>query len=238
MTDRIARLITRARFLVCDDPGMAIDAVLFDLDGTLIDSGPVIVRRLRTALRRAGLTDLTEQVYRLVGPPLETGLRDVLGLSPRQVVAVAGDYRRLVREGSPTDYPIFDGIPEMLVAVAADHVLAVATSKPEADAVQIVARSGLGDHFAAVVGAPRPGLRADKDVVIRRAVIELGIDPGHAVMVGDSTYDMRGAIAAGVVPIGVAWGYTRPAELVAAGAVTVADTPAGLVQVLAQRTLR
>lgn len=104
----------------------------------------------------------------------------------------------------------------------------VATSKPHVYARLIVERLGLARYFRAVYGPELSGLRDEKADLIAHLMSEEGIDPCSAVMVGDRSHDMAGAAANGVTGIGVTWGYGTGAELLAAGASHLVDTPAEL----------
>ena len=109
-------------------------------------------------------------------------------------------------------------------------VLSLATAKPEETAVRILEHFGLADRFAVLAGATYEPGRRTKDEVITHALHELGIEPGaHVVMVGDRDHDVHGAAVHGIDTIGVLWGYGGAAELTAAGAWSLAATPADVV---------
>ena len=167
----------------------------------------------------------------VVGPPFELGL-PLIGVPGDQLWAVIDRYRVHYEGGGLFDCTVYDGIAEMLDALAAaGMVLSLATAKPEETAVRILEHFGLADRFAVLAGATYEPGRRTKDEVITHALRELGIEPGaHVVMVGDRDHDVHGAAVHGIDTIGVLWGYGGAAELTAAGAWTLADTPADVVR--------
>ncbi len=188
--------------------------VLLDLDGTLVDSASLITTHLAAAIRTAtGMERTPAELLPLVGPPFETALPG-LGLSPDETARTITAYRGSYDRAAPTGTPLYPRIPELLDRIAG-HRLAVATSKPEPIAREIVAGVGLADRFALVGGADQRGGRPSKAAVVRSVLDRLALDPAReaVVMVGDRHHDVDGAAAHGVPTIGVAWVYAQPGEL-------------------------
>ena len=207
---------------------------LVDLDGTITDSFPAITGSLKRALRDLALAVPPDEALRaVVGPPFELGL-PLVGVPGDQLWAVIDRYRVHYEGGGLYDCAVYDGIPEMLDALAeAGMVLSLATAKPEETAVRIIEHFGLADHFAVLAGATYEPGRRTKDEVIGHALHELGIEPGaHVVMVGDRDHDVHGAAVHGIDTIGVLWGYGGVAELTAAGAWRLAATPNDIVHLV------
>ena len=208
--------------------------VLLDLDGTLSHSEPSIAASLRHALERVQLPVPADAVIRTaIGPPFELGL-PAIGVPDEHVVSVIGHYRDHYEAGGLFDTEPFEGIEAALDAfLDAGLVLAVATAKPEVSALRIVEHFGWTDRFAVIAGATLDDERRTKAAVITSCLSRLGIEPGaHAVMVGDREHDVHGAIENGIDCIGVAWGYGSLEELVLAGAIEVASSPADLVSLV------
>jgi phosphoglycolate phosphatase len=208
-------------------PGPVSRLVLFDLDGTLVDSSPGIWASVRVAAAALRLPEPTpEQLTALVGPPLQDGFAHVLGVPDVDVPAAVAAYRSHYSAGALLDVTVYAGIPELLAALRADGAtLAVATSKPEPFAVRVLAHTGLLPCFASVHGATLDGAVRHKDQVVAAALAAHpdGRDP---VLVGDREHDVRGAAVHGLPCIGAGWGPAPIGELESAGAAVVAASPA------------
>ena len=205
--------------------------ILFDLDGTLVDSAALITHHLAGALRAVGV-EVPEPagLMSLVGPPFETAL-PAIGLTAEQTTAAIRHYRGTYDAVAAEQSVLYPGIPALLDQLgAAGMQLAVATAKPERTADRILTGLGLADRFVLIGGADPAAGRVGKGPVIASVLARLELDPAlcPVVMVGDRSHDVEGAIANGVPAIGVGWGYADPGELAAAQLV-VADLDALLV---------
>jgi phosphoglycolate phosphatase len=208
--------------------------VLFDLDGTLVDSTPGIWASVRHAAGHLGLPEPTpEQLRAMVGPPLQDGFGAVFGLPPEEVVRAVTAYRAHYAAGAVLDVTVHAGIPQLLATLRADGaVLAVATSKPAVFAERVLDHVGLAAMFAGVHGATLDGAVRHKDQVVGAA---LAAHPQgrRPVLVGDRAQDVLGAAAHGLPCIGAGWGPAPAGELVAAGAALVVAMPAEVPAALA-----
>jgi phosphoglycolate phosphatase len=206
--------------------GLACRLVLFDLDGTLVDSTPGIRSSVRAAAATLGLPEPTpEQLRGMVGPPLQDGFALVLGVPPDDVPRAVAAYRAHYSAGALLDATVYPGVPELVAAlVGAGATLAVATSKPEPFAVRLLAHVGLLPSFASVHGATLDGAVRHKDQVVA-AALAAHPDGVRPVLVGDRAHDVLGAAAHGLPCIGAGWGPAPPGELADAGAALVAATP-------------
>jgi phosphoglycolate phosphatase len=207
--------------------------VLFDLDGTLVDSARGIHASVRAAAAVLGLPEPTPgQLRAMVGPPLQDGFAVVFGLVGADVVRAVDAYRAHYAAGAMLDAPAYPGIPGLLARLRADGaVLAVATSKPVDFAVRILEHVGLLGEFASVHGATLDGSVRHKDQVVAAALARHP-DGREPVLVGDRAQDVLGAAAHGVPCIGAGWGPAEDGELAAAGAAAIAAAPWDVVAML------
>ena len=213
---------------------MGWDVLLFDLDGTLTDSGPGIMHAAETALGSFGITGLSEQALRqCVGPPLVESFAVYL---PQADVETAIDrFRAYYRETGWLENEPYPGVRECLQALqGAGKRMYVATSKLETMARQVLAHFDLLQYFAGVCGGSAEDPEAGKKVnVVRRVLRENGTDDlSRAVLSGDREYDILGGHQAGVQTVGVLYGYGSREELEKAGADALAETPEALLALL------
>ncbi|QTX03420.1 HAD hydrolase-like protein [Agromyces archimandritae] len=207
-------------------PGRAWSVVLFDLDGTIVDSAAGIVESLAHTFEAMGAAVPSEEILRsYVGPPLLEALRMQGGFTDVDAWNALSIYRDHYGEVA-MHAPAFAGLPELLGALAdAGIPLAVATSKPEPMARRILEHLGLASRFAVIAGASEDETRSTKADIVSDALARLRaakVDTSRPVMVGDRGYDVVGASANEVPTILVAWGYGSPIE--AHDAIAVADT--------------
>ena len=206
--------------------------ILFDLDGTLTDSGEGIINCAWLALKHFGLPLPDKQTMRVfVGPPLrDSFLR--FGVPEEGVETAIEIYRsRYVPTGMFENTP-YPGIKSMLAALKAQgHQLFVATSKPEGMATAILEKFQLAPYFDLICGASLDDTRDSKDKVIAYLLEKTG-GKDEYIMVGDTAYDVEGAAVNGIPTIGVAWGYGKVEDMEAAGAKAIAHSPAELLQML------
>jgi phosphoglycolate phosphatase len=210
---------------------------VFDCDGTLVDGQHDIIAAMDAAFSSLGLTPPPRgATRRIVGLSLPQAMRRLLPEGePELITALVETYKaayRLARvEGRLTE-PLFDGIPALLDALRADGWdLAVATGKSDRGLHHCLAAHGLLDHFVSLQTADRHPSKPHP-AMLQAALADALALPEDSVMIGDTSFDMAMARAAGVRAIGVAWGYHSPAELLAAGADSVATSPAHLQEIL------
>lgn len=205
--------------------------ILFDLDGTLTDSGIGIIKCAKLTLAHYGLPIPDDQTMRsFVGPPLRLSFRK-FGVSDDKIAEAISIYRnRYTVIGMFENFP-YPGIAELLEQLKAQgHRLFVATSKPEHMAITILEHFGLAQYFDRICGAASDDTRSKKEEVIAYLLEKEG-NPCDTIMVGDTIYDIDGAKANHMEAIGVAWGYGNVAEMKNAGA-QIADTPEELLSLL------
>ena len=206
--------------------------ILFDLDGTLTDSGEGILNCVELALRHFDLPVPDRQALRVfVGPPLhETFLK--FGVTAQQVeeaVAVFRSRYTTVGKFENTPYP---GVHDLLgVLKDAGHTLLIATSKPENMAIEILEKFDLAKYFHRICGATLDRSRISKEDVIAY-LLDLNGTADNMVMVGDTAFDVLGAAAHGISTIGVSWGYGSVEEMQNAGAKAIAHSMDELLSLL------
>lgn len=210
--------------------------LVFDLDGTLIDSSKGILGTLRHTFDVMGFP-LLPDMEKFIGPPLEWAFQTFLGVDEQTALDATKVYRREYAVTGVLGVEVYEGIPDMLATLQkAGHSLHVATSKPEPFALRIFENIGLKPYFTHICGAGLDGTRATKAAVLAELFCRGGVtEPNentlsHWRMVGDRIYDVEGAAAFGLQTIGVTWGFGKPEEF--AKAVAVVDSPAALVALL------
>lgn len=193
--------------------------VLFDFDGTIADTSRAVFISARKTLHARGLTDdEIGDLGRMVGPPLRESFHDFWGFTREESEVLCEEYRAFFNELTAEDYPVFDGMRELLDELRArDRRMAVATSRMEDKAREMLVELGL-DQFEFVVGMNPPEGRCVKADSIRDALALLGARPDESVMVGDRRHDVEGAHEQGVPCIGIYAGAAVPGEHEEAGA--------------------
>lgn len=209
--------------------------VLFDLDGTLTDPREGIVHCLKHALLGLGHNCPSDlELARFIGPPLHETFEVLLQhTDPRQINAAVDLYRQRFSSKGMLENTVYPGIHAALTTLQnRGALLFVATSKPRVFAERIVEYFGLQKYFRTVYGSELDGTRSHKSHLIAHVLKAESLSPDSTVMVGDRAYDILGAKAQGVFPVGVLWGYGSYDELVAAGATTLCEQPEALDNIL------
>ena len=207
-------------------------SILFDLDGTLTDSGEGIINCAELALRHYGLPIPSKDVMRtFIGPPLrDTFIK--FGVPADKAEEAIEIYRsRYIPIGKYENHP-YPGIREMLKQLQAQgHKLYVATSKPEGMSADILEHFDLAKYFTRICGATLDASRSSKSAVIAYLLEQCG-DVSEFVMVGDTHFDILGAQAHGMPAIGVSWGYGKVEDMEQAGAAAIAHSTQELFDLL------
>ena len=213
---------------------MGWDVILFDLDGTLTDSGPGIMHAAQYALDAFGVhVEDAQTLSFFVGPPLVESF--ALYFPTEQVPAAIEQFRKYYRQTGWLENEPYPGIDDCLkTLVGHGKELFIATSKLEEVARRVLTHFDLMQYFTDVCGGQLDDPEAGKKVnVARRALRSAGCPDGAgAVLVGDRNYDVLGGHAAGVQTVGVLYGYGSREELTSAGADLLAETPEELKTIL------
>ncbi|MCG7391296.1 HAD-IA family hydrolase [Microvirga sp. ACRRW] len=211
--------------------------VLFDVDGTLVDSQNIIAASIRGAYQAYDMEPPSrERSLSIVGLSLVEAFTVLAGpKAPVEGLAQAyKDAYNVLRLDPANDAPLFPGAGECIEGLKArdDVLIGLATGKSRRGVTMLIERHGWEGVFATTKTAddapskPHPGM-------ILQAMEELGIAPEDTMMIGDSSYDMGMARAAGALPVGVSWGFQPVTALNEAGAARIVDSYAGLEPVLA-----
>ena len=208
-----------------------MDAIYFDLDGTLTDPKPGITRSIQYALQRLDHPTMPteDELTWCIGPPLRASFVRLLGAETSADLAVSY-YRERFSDIGLYENGVYDGIGEVLTSLCASgHRLFVATSKPHVFAERIIDHFGLRDHFERVFGSELDGTRVDKSHLLEYALKQASVDQSKTLMIGDRSHDMVGAKNNGMKGIGVLYGYGSRDELLEAGAQHVCATPGAIL---------
>ncbi len=236
--------------------------VLFDMDGTLTDSGPGVKRCVQHALALCGITENDqENLNRFMGPPLTYSFHTFYGMEEKQIKIAVDDFRALYEKEGIWENSPYPGTIEMLQKCKeAGLLLAVASSKPQIHVMQVLERFEMKQYFDVIVGsdisreAGGKIVASDKEQIVADALEQLFTlereRQGHAAdeekpgeresfhhrtaMVGDRRFDMEGAKKNGVYGIGVQFGYGSDEELLSAGADALAADNEALAKMLLQ----
>lgn len=205
--------------------------ILFDLDGTLTNSSEGIIKSCIHTFSHYGIDVPEGKQNTFIGPPLRYSFNKY-GIPENEIENALARYReRYIRIGKFENHP-YDGITEVLTALKiAGHRLFVATSKPEQTSCEILDHFGMSKYFEGICGATFDKSRDSKQAVIQY-LLEKHQPQGKIIMVGDTVFDVEGASAFGIPTVGVGWGFGKPEDMLAAGAVKIAYNMNDLLEIL------
>lgn len=207
------------------------DLLLFDLDGTLSESGPGVKKCIELTLDELGIVhpDLSDY-SRFVGPPLIDTFNNLCGIGAteksKEAIKVYNKYYDVYGMPENRIYPSFDTVLEKIREKGIKTV--VCTSKAERLAKQVIEQLGISGYFDMICGSLPNGVRKEKSEVIDYALDHFGISNDKKVrvlMIGDSKFDYIGAEESGVDFLGVSYGYGKKEDMIAAGCRKMADYP-------------
>lgn len=211
--------------------------VIFDCDGTLVDSQHFIVEAMNMAFRAHGLDILPrERVLSGVGLSLPLAIETLLpDESPETITAVSNGYREAagaLRARPASHEPLYDGIAQVIDTLSQrnDTVLGIATGKSVRGVDRLLAHMSWEGHFITIQTADTNASKPHPEM-IDTAMREAGAGPENTIMIGDTTFDMRMARNAGVTALGVSWGYHPVEALHRDGAHDVAQSAVELVPI-------
>lgn len=213
---------------------MKKDFLLFDLDGTIIDSQDGILEAIQYTLKQFGIVEKRENLYCYIGPPILDALIQYHHFSFEDAQQAVPIYRHYYAKHGMVGNDLFPGVLQMLQSFAArKKIMAIATSKPLETATPILENLGIMPYFVFVGASTLSGERPHKVDVIRYTLQKLNVpSPFQAVMIGDRCYDIAGAQLAGIESIGVLYGYGSREELQTTGADQIVGTAMDLVHLI------
>ena len=216
------------------------DYILFDLDGTVTDSGPGIMKAASIALESFGIKENDEKKLRLfVGPPLDKSFMERYNFSEEDAWKAIGAFRDYYNETGVYENSVYPGIEDLLKELKKNgYTIAIASSKPQNLIHIVLSHFHIEEYFDVIVGCELDGTRSDKAEVIKEVLRQLGeLDASRdilsrTVMIGDRCYDVAGAHAFSLPCIGVLYGYGTREEMKEAGADYVAETPEDILKLV------
>jgi len=213
---------------------------IFDCDGTLVDSDATIYAALKASMEQNGFAVPPPGLSRrVVGLSLAEAMAALLPDATREThLRLAEDYKRAfmsLRAAGQVEEPLFDGILELLDALEADGwLLAVATGKSDRGLRHCLDQHGLHARFVSLQTADRHPSKPHPSMA-EQAIADAGAAPRSTIIVGDTSFDMAMAVAAGATGIGAGWGYHEAEELIEAGAIAVAARPLDVLDLIGSR---
>lgn len=205
---------------------MKCKCVLFDLDGTITDSGPGIKNSFRYAFKEMqdDTIDL-DDLNRFIGPPLKYSFANICGYDDEKADRAVKSYRTYYREKGIFENTVYDGVRELIIKLHNANIkVCLATSKPEIFARQILDHFELTEYFDVIVGSGMDELGSGKAPIVKAAAEQSGADHKEIVMIGDRLHDILGAKENNLTSIGVLYGYGSREELEEVGADYIVTT--------------
>lgn len=211
------------------------DVALFDLDGTLFDTGPGVTNCVQYALEKLGIIEKDRtKLFKFIGPPLSESFHDFYGFDAEKTAQAIAFYRERYGEIGIYENDLYEGMNETIEALYNKGVtLLVATSKPEPYAKKILEKMGIAKYFSYICGATFDGSRNDKIQVMDYALGKVEDNKNkRIIMVGDRHYDINGANHFKLDSIGVSFGYGSREELEKAGATYIVDKAKEILEII------
>lgn len=208
--------------------------IMFDLDGTVTDSGRAITSSVAYALAQFGITDQPlGKLQTFIGPSLFDSFSREYDMTEEDCDKAVAYYRSIYEKEKMYDVDIYDGIPELLQSLKKEGcTVLLITSKPLKFSKKIIEKIGLAKYFDYMVAPDLSDHSSDKKLLIERAIADYDLKKQECIMIGDTNYDINGAVNAGVDSIGVTYGYGNPNEMQAAGATFMVNTVNEIAEII------
>lgn len=213
------------------------DLILFDLDGTITDSGEGITKSVQYALSKLGIEEPDlENLRKFIGPPLIDSFEKYYGFSREEAVHAREIFNERYQPIGWKENRPYEGIEEVLKALKKEgKMLGIATSKPADTANRVLSHFGLRDYFSVFCAAPLNGIGGEKAGRIQAAIEDakaLGCEAKNVIMVGDTKFDVLGAHECNIPCVGVTWGFAVEGEFESCDTEFVVDTMEELLEIL------
>ena len=213
---------------------MKYDAVFFDFDGTIADTGEGIFDSVKYAIEAMGFSPLPDDRLRtFIGPPVFDSFKRELPMNDEQAAAAVEKYRERYSESGIYKLRVYDGIENLIKKLKNSGIkVAIASSKPEKFVITIIDYLGISSLIDFIAAPESDKAPEGKTVLVERAVNHFGVDKRRALMVGDRYFDIDGANGAGVESVGVTFGYGSREELEKACSTYLADCAADIEKII------
>lgn len=185
-----------------------IKAVLFDLDGTLLDTSEGIKHSVRYTLSKMGYNELPEDtILKFVGPPIQNSLMTYCGVDVEEAQRGANVFREFYKSQALFEASLYDGIFDLLKELKSRGIrIGVATYKREDYALELLAKFKITTYCDVIHGADNNNVLTKADIV-EKCISELGAQKEQTILVGDTDHDAKGAAEANVNFVAVSWGF-------------------------------
>lgn len=189
--------------------------IIFDLDGTVIDSGPGVTHAVQYSLNKMGITvEDAGSLKHFIGPPLYDSYQRYYGFDKAQQDRAIEYYREYYEEKGVHENSLYDGMEQVLSSLKKHHkFIALATSKPKNYAELILSELKIDSYFDLVCGASLDHSMREKIEILGDCIYKSGQEKAGMVMVGDRHFDVEGAQFHGIDSIGVLFGFGDLAEM-------------------------
>jgi len=211
------------------------DAVLFDFDGTVADTGMGIFNGVYHVLDAFGIEPPeADELRYFIGPPLHDSFKTVLGFDAETCDSAIIKYREYYSSKGIFELTIYDGMEDLFRKLKSKNIkVGIASTKPEVFLHRIVDYFNLKEIFDVVEGSDITNMNSDKTEIILRAIEKMNLTEGSKVlMAGDRHYDINGAKGAGIDSVGVLFGYGSREEIIDAGANYLAEIPEDIFKIV------
>lgn len=189
--------------------------VIFDLDGTLLNSETGVIKSLQETVSELGLPVIkTEDYSRFIGPPMEKSMSEYFSLDGNKLAVAVAKFREIYQYKFLYEAGVYDGILELLGELLGNGIITgIATNKPQSYAIPLIEHFGLSKYCKPCIGYI-PELRIDKAEIIKECISQLQADLNRTVYIGDTSGDMQAASRVGIGFIGVTYGFGFKPEAV------------------------
>lgn len=209
------------------------EAIVFDFDGTIIDSQRGIARAFQQALATKNIEESIEVIQGLIGPPLTQTIIDKYGFTEEERDRAMKIHMTYYETEGLYESRIYDGVKEMFQAIKDKRIpLLIATNKPQDFAEKQLEHYGLDEYVDQLRGNDRAQKRGTKKMFIKEVLDEAKVSPEKALMVGDRDADLLPAKELGMDTAGVVYGYGSREEIESANPTYVLETPRELMEYL------